>query len=1854
MTPLLRKRVQSAEKMTTGNQEPSPSPLTTSFSTTMRTTLLPSQQHVRKAHKATATATATDNHNEEKDDMHLLFNKARRRRRDANQDERRLRQMRQPIQVEYRRSYRVLIVTALLVSLAASFVTLTAGFQLDGSQSSFATFRKWYTGLNGTLELEFKTEQPNGLVLYTDDGGTYDFFELKLVEGALRLRYNLGGGAQIITVGRELHDGHWHKVQVLRNDDQTSLIVDGVSQQRSTKGKEFQFGKFATNSDVYVGGMPNWYSSKLALLALPSVIFEPRFRGAIRNLVYADQPGGSTRRQEMKQPRDIKCGDGPCDHSEMPAREKVARGVRGNTSDACERHDPCQHGGICISTDSGPICECRNLEYDGQYCEKEKAPSEATFRGTQFLSYDLGQTGAEPIVSAQDAISFYFRTRQPNGLLFYTGHGTDYLNLALRDGGVSLTMGLANGKQEMHIKPSKVRFDDHQWHKVTVHRRIQEISSITSFCRLVTVVDDVYTDHSHIAGKFTMLSSSRVYVGGAVNPRALLGARVHNNFVGCLRKVEFSADTLNLNLIDLAKSGSKLIQVAGNVEYQCPSGDPQDPVTFTTRESHLVLPPWETGKQSSISFKFRTKEPNGIIILATGSKQPRAKNPVLIAIELLNGHIYIHLDLGSGASKIRASRRRVDDGDWHDLILRRNGRDAKVSVDGVWNDFRTPGDGTILELDGHMYVGGVGPAYNNIAWPPAIWTATLRQGFVGCLRDLVLSGKAIDIAAFARVQDSASVKPSCHVQGNVCNGNPCLNGGTCLEGWNRPICDCTATLYGGPTCGRELATLAFNGSQHMTIWLGNGQGSKTQTEELVIRFKTSRPAGLLLLTSAESNSPDRLEIALVAGRVRASVRLSDREKNLLAGQSVLNDNNWHTIRFSRRASNLRLQVDGAPPVRGMLSETILGRHSTMEIRSIHLGGLFHAEEEIQMTSTMPNFVGQMQGFVFNGQRYLDIVKSLGPELSALPSATFKLTARFVNSPPGQPYHAATFRSKHSYVGLAMLKAYSSISIDFRFKTVEPNGLLIFNGGRRNDFVAVELVNGHIHYTFDLGDGPVTMRDKSRIHMNDNRWHQVSIRRPGPKTHTLTVDDSFEIITLTGNNMHLELAGILYIGGVFKDMYAKLPASISSRSGFEGCLASLDLGDTSPSLTNDAVVPSSLVVSGCEGPTKCSQNACANRGVCVQQWNAYACECDMTSYTGPTCYDESIAYEFGNNKGIVQYNFPESMQADTEEDNIALGFITTKTDAVLLRIESATTQDYMELEIVEGNIFMVYNIGSVDLPLGEIGTKVNDNTYHVVRFTRKGGNGTLQLDDYNVQTLNPQGHHSTVFNTMSNIQVGGKFSRTGRTRIERPFAGVIAGLSVNKLRILDLAVERDPHITIRGDVQLVTGVLDRNDLQRMQQTPASGYPGAIDDLIFSGAGSGCRGDDEDECTPPFESGSGDDLITPVYVPPTKQTTTSQQQGNVSTDRNNNTNGTERACDDEDCLHGSGDYGETTEQFTSTSTAKGAESNNELVTASTTDGAPRRNDLTTEQQRSSSSISVGSGSGSSTVTQSSYVTTSASATSTQEQPSSTSGAHTTSTQRATTTSRTTSSTTTTTTTTTQATPPPEIRSTVTERETTPYDVYIAGGGGGGGSDRDHERMSLPDEHPMPLPPPMPPQPDPPPYGVPPYGGTNYNTNVNSYRPKGKGGRINSIEEERTAMIIGIVAGILIAVILVILLVLWLKSNGDRGYKTESEKAAAYGSHNPNAALLGNTSTNGSYHQQRQHHQAAGGSHHGQQQAQHHNGHNGGGGAAAGATASGMMSSGSGSLGYGSDGRPQMAGLVQPKAKKRDSKDVKEWYV
>lgn len=59
-----------------------------------------------------------------------------------------------------------------------------------------------------------------------------------------------------------------------------------------------------------------------------------------------------------------------------------------------------------------------------------------------------------------------------------------------------------------------------------------------------------------------------------------------------------------------------------------------------------------------------------------------------------------------------------------------------------------------MELDGNLYLGGLGPPFSEIPIPEELYTGVLQQGFVGCFKDLVMNNEAIDVASYAREQDS--------------------------------------------------------------------------------------------------------------------------------------------------------------------------------------------------------------------------------------------------------------------------------------------------------------------------------------------------------------------------------------------------------------------------------------------------------------------------------------------------------------------------------------------------------------------------------------------------------------------------------------------------------------------------------------------------------------------------------------------------------------------------------------------------------------------------------------------------------------------------------------------------------------------------------------------------------------------------------------------------------------------------------------------------------------------------------------------------------------------------------------------
>lgn len=126
-----------------------------------------------------------------------------------------------------------------------------------------------------------------------------------------------------------------------------------------------------------------------------------------------------------------------------------------------------------------------------------------------------------------------------------------------------------------------------------------------------------------------------------------------------------------------------------------------------------------------------------------------------------------------------------------------------ISVNSVRTPYNAPGESEILDLDDVLYLGGLPEDRAGLVFPTEVWTALLNYGYVGCVRDLFMDGQSKDIRRIAEAQRAVGVKPSCSKeQPKQCLSNPCLNSGTCREGWNRYVCDCSGTGYLGRSCER--------------------------------------------------------------------------------------------------------------------------------------------------------------------------------------------------------------------------------------------------------------------------------------------------------------------------------------------------------------------------------------------------------------------------------------------------------------------------------------------------------------------------------------------------------------------------------------------------------------------------------------------------------------------------------------------------------------------------------------------------------------------------------------------------------------------------------------------------------------------------------------------------------------------------------------------------------------------------------------------------------------------------------------------------------------------------------------------
>ncbi|XP_074142935.1 neurexin-1 isoform X28 [Sminthopsis crassicaudata] len=1256
--------------------------------------------------------------------------------------------------------------------LLGCWAELGSGLEFPGADGQWTRFPKWNACCESEMSFQLKTRSARGLVLYFDDEGFCDFLELILTRGGrLQLSFSIFCAEPAVLLSdTPVNDGSWHTVRIRRQFRNTTLLIDQTEAKWvEVKSKRRDMTVF---SGLFVGGLPPELRVAALKLTLASVREREPFKGWIRDVRVNSSQALPVESGEVKLEDEPPSSGGgsPCE-----VGEEGEGGV-------------CLNGGVCSVVDDKAVCDCSRTGFRGKDCSQGKEEYIATFKGSEYFCYDLSQN---PIQSSSDEITLSFKTLQRNGLMLHTGKSADYVNLALKNGAVSLVINLGSGAFEALVEPVNGKFNDNAWHDVKVTRNLRQHSGIGHamvnklHCSVTISVDGILTTTGYTQEDYTMLGSDDFfYVGGSPSTADLPGSPVSNNFMGCLKEVVYKNNDVRLELSRLAKQGDPKMKIHGVVAFKCENVATLDPITFETPESFISLPKWNAKKTGSISFDFRTTEPNGLILFSHGKPrhQKDAKNPQMVkvdffAIEMLDGHLYLLLDMGSGTIKIKALQKKVNDGEWYHVDFQRDGRSGTISVNTLRTPYTAPGESEILDLDDDLYLGGLPENKAGLIFPTEVWTALLNYGYVGCIRDLFIDGQSKDIRQMAEIQSTAGVKPSCSREtAKPCLSNPCKNNGMCRDGWNRYVCDCSGTGYLGRSCEREATVLSYDGSMFMKIQLPVVM--HTEAEDVSLRFRSQRAYGILMATTSR-DSADTLRLELDAGRVKLTVNLGKGPETLFAGNN-LNDNEWHTVRVVRRGKSLKLMVDDQQAMTGQMA----GDHTRLEFHNIETGII---TERRYLSSVPSNFIGHLQSLTFNGMAYIDLCKNGDIDYCEL-NARFGF--RNIIADP------VTFKTKSSYVALATLQAYTSMHLFFQFKTTSLDGLILYNSGDGNDFIVVELVKGYLHYVFDLGNGANLIKGSSNKPLNDNQWHNVMISRDTNNLHTVKIDTKITTQSTAGAR-NLDLKSDLYIGGVAKEMYKSLPKLVHAKEGFQGCLASVDLNGRLPDLISDALFCNGQIERGCEGPsTTCQEDSCSNQGVCLQQWDGFSCDCSMTSFSGPLCNDPGTTYIFSKGGGQITYKWPPNDRPSTRADRLAIGFSTVQKEAVLVRVDSSSgLGDYLELHIHQGKIGVKFNVGTDDIAIEEANAIINDGKYHVVRFTRSGGNATLQVDSWPVIERYPAGRQLTIFNSQATIIIGGKEQG-------HPFQGQLSGLYYNGLKVLNMAAENDANIAIVGNVRLV--------------------------------------------------------------------------------------------------------------------------------------------------------------------------------------------------------------------------------------------------------------------------------------------------------------------------------------------------------------------------------------------------------------------------------------------------------------------
>ncbi|KAK0680537.1 CRUM1 protein, partial [Pygoscelis papua] len=652
-----------------------------------------------------------------------------------------------------------------------------------------------------SVSLRFRTTLPSAILFYQGHEAEYLFLELfdGILHAGLKredVEYPL------FLEGLRVDDGQWHKVEVvLHSTMQLKLWHDscdaGVCLQSSPvpHGNALILHAFL---NMYVGGAEDPMAS--------NTLSQQGFVGCLEDFQVD---------AEAVLPVDLPVGES----------SPVKRG--------CDRTEwclsqPCFHGGLCVDLWATFRCDC-SRPYGGPACSYERPA--ATFgleNSTSFASFTLSDS-----LGANFNISFFIRSRKPNGLLLQISNETD----------PCLTIYLKNGKLKIEmLSTDTVTFPENL---VDGRRHLVALSFQEGI--VGAHQSDTYLELGQLVAR-PLLAGYEVYIGGHHNADS--ADMWGGYFKGCLQDIQLNSHqidffqvenyslpqelnrTQNGNLVDgcisdntcksePCQNGGRCIVTWNDFHCSCPANftgkfceervwcesdpcpeattcidvvagyvclanatfDSYAAIEFTTNTSVIRT-------LSSLHVDFRTRDEDAVLLRAVEEVDS-------LQIAIKNSSLLVDIRSGNSIEGVSfLSQKSVTDGAWHTISV---SMEEPSALSSRW----------LVRLDGSVNMTLQGNA-GNLDFLKNNALIVLAENFTGCLGQVKIGGIYLPFTAqlsypqpeqfqqFSR----RTIQLGC-TGADVCASSPCLNAGTCEDLFNSFSCACGAG-WGGLLCESNL------------------------------------------------------------------------------------------------------------------------------------------------------------------------------------------------------------------------------------------------------------------------------------------------------------------------------------------------------------------------------------------------------------------------------------------------------------------------------------------------------------------------------------------------------------------------------------------------------------------------------------------------------------------------------------------------------------------------------------------------------------------------------------------------------------------------------------------------------------------------------------------------------------------------------------------------------------------------------------------------------------------------------------------------------------------------------------------